>query len=167
MANNIDAQTKKGGQLFGDWVVHCETDETQQLSCKMSQMAIVEETSEPLLRINIRYQPQLDDTYIQFVLPLGISLHSAPTLSLDQQPAGTLPIDLCLPDGCYSTFQLTNAVLERFLSMKRGQITLLAGSGDAIKLPLSGDGSRAAYSAMREMAKQLSNRRYIEKSVDQ
>jgi invasion protein IalB len=152
------AQLSEGGQLFGDWVVHCDTQSSQMPDCRMSQMAVVESTSEPLLRINIRYQQTDGRSFIQFVLPLGISLHQDPILELDERQASSLPLDMCLQDGCYSTFALSPELLEGFLSMQAGLLTLHAGNGEPIELPISGKGSRAAFAAMQAMSKALSER---------
>lgn len=154
-AAELAAQSGEGGQLFGDWVVHCDTQSTQQTNCKMSQMAVIETTSEPLLRINIRYQPAVEDMLIQFVVPLGVSLKHTPQLSFDQKPAGPVALDMCLQDGCYSTFNLDSDLLERLLSMYKGELKLHAGNGEAVEIPISGNGSRAAFNAMQTMARAL------------
>jgi len=149
------AQLAEGGQLFDDWVVHCDTSARPDIECRMSQMAIVEETSEALLRINIRTGAPETLPYIQFVLPLGISLRTTPQLELDDKLVGSLPLDMCLADGCYSTFQLSEELLESFLSMYTGRLNLNAGNGEPVSLPISGSGSRAAYDAMQTMANRL------------
>ncbi len=154
-AADLAAQSGEGGQLFGDWVVHCDTQSARQSSCKMSQMAVVETTSEPLLRINIRYQPGIENMLIQFVVPLGVSLKHTPQLYLDRRPAGPVALDMCLQDGCYSTFNLNTDLLERLLSMYEGELKLHAGNGEAVQIPISGNGSRAAFSAMQTMARAL------------
>lgn len=158
LTNPATAQTLQGGQLFGDWVVHCETQHVDGVNCKMSQTAVVESTSETLLRINIRYQPKTQSKQIQFVLPLGVSLRSTPKLSLDQRPAGDVKLDMCLADGCYSSFDLNADLLERFLSMHNGTLLLRAGNGEPVKLPISGNGSRLAFNSMLAMAKALAQR---------
>lgn len=148
--------SQTGGQLFGDWVVHCENQEDVEFNCKMAQMAIVEETQERLLRINIRYVPSTQDTAIQFVLPLGVSLKDAPILKLDNSPEKPIALDVCLVDGCYSTFALEAAWLESFLSMKSGVLEIKAGNGSPVSIPISGKGSRAAFRAMNTFADKLS-----------
>lgn len=149
-----DNQT--GGQLFGDWVVHCENKPNEEFNCRMAQMAIVEDTQERLLRINIRYVPRTSDTAIQFVLPLGVSLKQAPILRLDNSPEKAIELDVCLVDGCYSTFPLDAEWLENFLSMSSGVLDIKAGNGSPISIPISGKGSRAAFRAMNTFAEKLS-----------
>jgi invasion protein IalB len=153
------AGAESGGQLFGDWVVHCDNEQEVGVNCKMSQMAIVEETQERLLRINIRYVPVTEDAAIQFVLPLGVSLKFSPRLLLDGRLVKNLDLDLCLTDGCYSTFPLDAELLENFLAMKKGTLEVKSGNGSALQLPISGTGSRTAYRAMRTLAMELSKRR--------
>lgn len=147
-----------GGQLFDHWVVKCETHSIENLSCAMSQVAIAEEDSEPLLRTNIRYRVDPNDYIIQFVLPLGISLRTLPELSLDGTLIAKLPYDLCLQDGCYVMFRMNGEILEKFLSMQQGMLSLVTGSGEAVNLPISGKGSRAAFNAMQVMANSLKAR---------
>lgn len=149
---NLAAQTGQGGQLFGDWVVHCDT---KQNTCDMSQMAVVETTSETLLRINIRHFIESDEAHIQFVLPLGVSLLRAPQLYLDNELMADIALELCLQDGCYATFKLPDQLLERFLSMQAGELKIHTGNGEPMQLPISGKGSRAAYNALRVMTERI------------
>jgi invasion protein IalB len=153
-----------GGQTFGDWIVRCNPEETPKITCVMTQMAVVEESSERLMRINIAYvTPDATNdasptkSTIQITLPLGILLVKSPQLFLDDTLLRDIPIGICLADGCYSTFQLTDELLEQLLKMAAGHIVLQSGNGEFIKLPISGKGSRAAYNAMGKIATALAN----------
>lgn len=151
-------QTEGGGQAFGDWVVRCDTVEVEDVKCRMSQMAIVPDTQERLMSIRISYNPKSDTAEMRLALPLGISLKTKPRLIIDGQLKKEIDLDICVADGCYSTFVLTYNQLEAMLRMTSGKLELNAGNGKPVQLPISGTGSRKAYNAAKEMAMQLAKR---------
>jgi len=159
-----DEKPLPGGQSFGDWVVRCNSAEKPLITCVMTQMAIVEASSEQLMRINIAYQasftagvtdPSEEKTTIQITLPLGISLHKSPQLFIEGMLREDAPIGICLADGCYSTFALNEKLLAELLKMNKGAMRVQAGNGEYYDLPISGKGTRAAYRAMLTIARKL------------
>lgn len=159
-------QSLPGGQTFGDWVVRCNSAEKPKVTCVMTQLAVVESSSERLMRINIAYQadfsagpnePTDEQSTIQITLPLGISLSKAPQIYIGGLLRKDAPIGLCLADGCYSTFTLDARLLEELLRMDKGTVRVQSGNGEFYELPVSGTGSRSAYNAMLTISQNLIN----------
>ena len=113
----------------------------------MSQIALTEVGGEQLLRVAISFDRPFSTAQLLVVLPLGISLHHVPIMRIDDEKDMPLKPDFCLVDGCYSRRVLTPVQLEALLHMSMATVNLVAGSGDEIKLPVSGRGSRAAFNS--------------------
>lgn len=146
------AQDEIPARTFGDWVVNCSEQENGKIGCGMSQVAVYENTAERLLRIDLRYIPSTQVATVQFIMPLGVSLEFPPQLFVEGAFSAEVPLNYCMPDGCYSTFVLRPQVLEKILAMEKGNIQLQAANGHMMSLPISGKGSREAFNAIASSA---------------
>lgn len=139
---------------FEDWLLNCksvndtvnDTNSPLSVECSMSQNIQFEDNSEPLLRIDLLLNPKMTAPEAIFILPLGIPLTTAPVLSFNKSgDRRTLKISHCHNDGCYFKLPLSTELLENFLSMSSAKIKLNGDDNEAIKIPISGKGSRSAY----------------------
>ena len=151
------AESFSGGQVFGDWVVSCDSQDKAKIECVMSQTVVVGEPSQRLMQVDLRYSQALDKTSMEFGLPLGVALSFSPQLFVDGKMQQTIFIDLCVANGCYSTFDPEPGLLDKFLLMQAGYIYLQGGSGKMLSLPISGKGTQAAYDAMQFIARSLAD----------
>ncbi len=140
-------------ETFDDWIIDCSpirearsaTNQPQNAECTMSQRIEFEDNSQTLLNIDLYLNPQDGTPIAIFILPLGIPLNTAPSLSFNHSRGLSLKVSHCHADGCYFKAPLTSRLLETFLSMQSGQIDLTGNDNEAIRIPISGKGSRSAY----------------------
>ncbi|MEM7357643.1 MAG: invasion associated locus B family protein [Pseudomonadota bacterium] len=132
--------------------MNCSKQESGKIGCGMSQVAVYQDTSERLLRVDLRYIPSTQVATIQFIMPLGVSLEFPPQLFIAGKFSAEVPLNYCMPDGCYSTFVVKPEVLEKILAMEKGNIQLQAANGHMMSLPISGNGSREAFNAVSSSA---------------
>jgi len=158
LCNSAVAQTSSKGSYndatFGDWLVNCTAFGIDKgLECIMSQRIEFEDNSEPLLKIDLYLNPKSNQPEAIFILPLGIPLAKRPILSFNHSKDFLLSVSHCHSDGCYFKTPLNKILLETFLSMRSGQVTLNGNNNETIKIPISGNGSRAAYNYFTALPK--------------
>lgn len=142
-----DSQIKAQGTEHGDWTVSCENTPASFKSCAMWQVASTADDAPPLLHVELSFRRPFSDASLLIILPLGISLTSAPTLHIDKKQVMDFQVDYCIADGCYIRSKLTPALLEQLLHMKNAILRLKTFDGHDIELPISGTGSRAAFNS--------------------
>ena len=135
---------------YGDWVLHCSNnDET----CYISQIAVIEKTGETLMEFNIPLNKSgsVEGSKLEVILPLGTSLRIAPKLHIANQFISELKVSVCLPDGCYYSLEMSQALFERFLGMFSGYVKIQGPNGSEVDVPISGTGTRSAFNAFNEI----------------
>ena len=142
------AQADEGD--YGDWVLHCTNNEE---ICYISQIAIIEKTGETLMEFNIPLNKSgsVEGSKLEIILPLGTSLQFAPKLHIANQFISELKVSVCLPDGCYYSLEMSQVLLERFLSMFSGYVKIQGPNGSEVDVPISGTGTRSAFKAFNEI----------------
>lgn len=138
-------ETIDGG--YGDWTASCEDESPSGRKCAIWQVASTAVDGPRLLHVEISFNRPFSGAELLVIMPLGISLHTAPFLHIDQKWAADFKLDFCLADGCYARTKLSPQLLEQFLHMDDASLYLKSGAGDELILPLSGTGSRAAFNS--------------------
>lgn len=138
------AETNEG---HGDWMVTCADEPVAGRKCAIWQVAAAANHAPRLLHVEISFHRPFNGAELLIILPLGISLHEAPTLHIDGKWAMQAKIDYCLEDGCYARSKLSPRMLENFLHMNGAVLRLSSADGLPIELPISGIGSRAAFNS--------------------
>ena len=153
--SNIDKRANSTA-TFNDWAINCTRDleltsdglANTEPECVMSQNIEFEDTSDPLLQVDLYLNPTDKEAQAVFILPLGIPLKTPPSLTFSNAPSRKLKISHCHQDGCYFIEPLTPRLLETLLSMSSATLTLMSEPNNVnnmIRIPISGTGSRAAY----------------------
>ena len=145
-----DSQIKAQGIEHGDWTVSCENTPASFKSCAMWQVASTADDAPPLLHVELSFRRPFSDASLLIILPLGISLTSAPTLHIDKKQVMDFQVDYCIADGCYIRTTLSPTELEHLLHMQNAVLQLQTFDGHDIKLPISGNGSRAAFNSTND-----------------
>jgi invasion protein IalB len=155
--SNVNADTPRNNATFGDWVIACSSlgdiSEPKGLTCNMSQRIEFEDTKQPLLQLELYLNPENTQAEAVFILPLGIPLASSPVLLFNNSTAINLPVSHCYRDGCYFKTALNKTLLESFLSMRSATVKLTGNDNETVNIPISGDGSRAAYNYFEALPK--------------
>ncbi|MFT6407578.1 MAG: invasion protein IalB [Arenicella sp.] len=153
----VNADTAHNNAVFGDWVIACaslgDVSEAKGLECTMSQRVEFKDTSQPLLQLDLYLNPENGQAEAIFILPLGIPLSSSPILSFNNSTRLALAISHCYNDGCYFKAPLDKPLLEAFLSMTSATVKLIGNDNEAVNIPISGSGSRAAYNYFEALPK--------------
>jgi invasion protein IalB len=151
------ADTAHRDASFGDWIIACtslgDKNAHQGLECTMSQRVEFEDTSEPLMQLDLYLNPETAKPEAVFIMPLGIPLSSSPVLLFDNSTRLSLKISHCYNDGCYFKTPLNEALLESFLSMRSATVKLIGNGNETVNIPISGSGSRAAYNYFKALPK--------------
>lgn len=134
-------------QQYGDWMVECKKEENQ---CTISQVAVLEGSEETLMQLAMIFTRTENDENSQLlaVLPLGVPLDTSPVLILDDEVVAELPIRFCLTDGCYFSMDLGTDLLEKFIAAEDGVLKLNSPRSGELNIPVSGDGSKAAFNSL-------------------
>jgi len=152
-----NAETAHSDTTFGDWVIACASfgvkNTHQGLECTMSQRVEFEDSSEPLLQLDLYLNPKNAKPEAIFIVPLGIPLANSPVLLFNNSARLSLKISHCYYDGCYFKAALNDALLESFLSMHSASLTLIGNANETINIAISGKGSRAAYNYFKALPK--------------
>ncbi|MFT4635263.1 MAG: invasion protein IalB [Arenicella sp.] len=152
-----NAETVRNNAIFGDWVIACaslaDIKEASGLKCIMSQRVEFQDTSETLLQLDLYLNPENGQAEAIFILPLGIPLTSSPILLFNNSTRLALAISHCHGDGCYFKAPLNKPLLEAFLSMQSATIKLTGNNNEAVNIPVSGKGSRAAHNYFEALPK--------------
>jgi invasion protein IalB len=152
-----NADIPRNNASFGDWVIACSSlgdiNEQKGLACNMSQRIEFEDTKQPLLQLNLYLNPDNAQAEAVFILPLGIPLASSPVLSFNNSSALSLPVSHCYSDGCYFKVPLSKTLLESFLKMRSATVKLIGNDNETVNIPISGNGSRAAYNYFEALPK--------------
>lgn len=144
-----ETPSANAGEEFGAWMLHCQGNDST--NCVMSQLARWEATGETLSRINVFLSTP---TRLEVLLPLGTALDNPPKLYIEDNLTGQLNPKECLQDGCYFHYTLDESGLEQILSMEKGHIEAALAEKNSLKIPVSGEGTRAAYKRYQERVSQ-------------
>jgi len=156
LSQSIIGESASSIETFNDWAINCtrapelKSDglNSAEPECVMSQNIEFEDTSDPLLQVDLYLNPADKKAQAVFILPLGIPLKTPPSLAFSNAPSRELKISHCHQDGCYFIEPLTPRLLETLLSMSSATLTLMSEPNkvnNMIRIPISGSGSRAAY----------------------
>lgn len=146
MATPVLADTKTS-KTFSNWQVECvETDKAK--ACIMSQVLINQKTKQRVISMMVR-KPKGEDGKIVLQVPLGVSLASGATLTLDNAKPVVFAYKACVPKGCVAEFKLTDEWVKALGGGADCTITVTSLKGEAapFKITLKGFADAYAYFA--------------------
>ena len=130
---------------YGDWAKQCEAGPGGQERCYLIQT--VQSDSKPVMVIIVAYSPKRDRIAAMIDVPLGMHIPSGLEITSDGV-SKKIEFEQCLPTGCRAMLQMDDAMLA---ALKAGAGTAVSGrgkNGDAVELPLSGNGFEEAFGAL-------------------
>lgn len=150
------AQTQQGEQASpksdrpaAAWTTRCTgTDRSKSLDCAIEQRAVLTATGQLVSAVTVRLPSDSRKPVLMIQVPVGLFLPAGLTVSIDDAPVETFPLQTCDLNGCYAGNPVSDALLS---AMKRGStMTIrfqdLAKKEIAVPMPLTG--FTAAYASI-------------------
>ena len=135
-------------ERYGDWSVLC-VERAELPPCEVVQGVQRKEGDSQPLRFSFAYAGQGDRYGVQFQVPLGVLVQTAPLIRLDEKTdVPGFNITRCEADGCFIDRVMTRAEIEPFFKAAKGLIAVADRSGKPVVLPLSLNGFAQAMQAM-------------------
>ncbi|MDQ1231568.1 invasion protein IalB [Sphingomonas sp. SORGH_AS 879] len=135
-------------ERYGDWSVLC-VERAELPPCEVVQGVQRKEGDTQPLRFSFAYAGQGDRYGVQFQVPLGVLVQTAPLIRLDEKTdVPGFHITRCEADGCFIDRVMTRAEIEPFFKAAKGLIAVADRSGKPVVLPLSLNGFAQAMQAM-------------------
>lgn len=141
-----DSEVTISTRAFGDWQVRCEQIKGDSKTCVMSQQALMQNSGQRLMQVNIGKKD--DGTQMTFVLPLGISLPAGATLQLAEDNVMPLVIGFCTQAGCFVNQKLDKSLIDAISAQESVSVGLETNDGQVIDVPLSSKGFGDALKAL-------------------
>ncbi len=143
-APKVDAKT------FNDWRVECYEPAINNLRCQMVQQLQHNQLKKNVMVITLAHSPKDKKDVMQYVLPLDFLLKPGVGIEVSSYKI-TAAVDRCAPEGCFIEGFAENKMIRAMRrTTKKGQITMMARTGQRVVIPFSLDGFSKAYKFMRE-----------------
>lgn len=137
-------------ETHGDWVVHCELQSTDAVSCAMRQQQVDKSSGQRVLAIELH--PSAGALVGTLVMPFGLALEAGVALNVDDKPPlPTVRYRTCLPGGCVVDVKLGQDMLAAF---RNGSVLHVAATADGGK-PAAFTISLKGFSGAQDRATQL------------
>jgi invasion protein IalB len=137
-----DSEVTVSTKSFGDWQVRCEQDKI----CVMQQQAIVQDSGQRLMQVNIAVQD--DITKMTLILPLGIYLPGGAVMQIDDKDISELEISFCSQAGCVINQDLDRKWLKSLSDSDAAQVKIEFSPGEVVNVPFSTKGFTAAQASL-------------------
>jgi invasion protein IalB len=137
---------------YGDWVLRCEYPSGGgELSCEVAQ-TILDQRGQALAQVTVRRAGATPSARLAVSVQVGASATVAEPLRLtiEDQPALTLPFRRCLPRGCFAEALQSDAELGGLARRaEAAKLEFRDGDGQAAVIPASLRGLAASVDAPR------------------
>jgi len=142
-----DTEVTSTQKQFKDWVVQCNQVKSEKKRCVMQQQALVSNTGQRLMAVNVAKVNNKVKAVMSFTLPLGTFLPTGAQLYFDDLKEGNLRIDHCNQNGCYAVLPLSDEFIAKLKKLKQGSVVIatIANKSKPIKIPFSGKGFTKAF----------------------
>jgi invasion protein IalB len=153
-AQSIDADPSSTLASFGDWTLRCQrigNGADKQRVCEVSQQIRAQDQQSAVAELAIGRLKKADPLRMTIVLPVNVTLSSAPGLSGDGKAPELLDLGWrkCLPGGCIADALLKDDVLRRWKAEPTvGRITWVDAGGRDLAIGLSFRGLSQALDAL-------------------
>ena len=138
-----EPETQQYSATYGNWIVRCQSATVEQQksrSCEMVQTFVANGQSAPFAQVAIGRLSPNDKLFITLVVPVNVSLTSAPRISVDEKDAFAIdaPWTRCLPSGCFASVALSDEQIKRWRALNQtGRVVIKNAAGQDVVLPLS------------------------------
>ncbi|NRA87315.1 MAG: invasion associated locus B family protein [Rhizobiales bacterium] len=165
---SVSSAAPRPNQKFDDWLFHCTNVAVQGDVENLSTEAPEKETCALYQSLAARNRPrfgvvvlfekytgaQNPDTKIvatiKMLAPLGILLTQGITLTIDGEKLGSTPLFRCLPNGCTSATNITEATMAKFIAGETATITIFLTPDDGIAIPIKLSGLKDGFAVLNK-----------------
>ena len=130
---------------YQDWALRCEQVSGASRTCVMTQQALVQESGQKLMQVNIARQGE--KTLMTIILPLGIDLQAGVFMILGSQK-NELPVAYCAKSGCVVNREIDADLLSSLAKETDVKISMQIVGGQALNVPFSTKGLVAAHGSL-------------------
>jgi len=145
VAKAVDSEVTISTKDFQDWQLRCEQIRGSSRTCVMTQQALVQESGQKLMQVNIAKQGE--STLMTIILPLGIDLPTGVFMLLGDQK-NELPVAYCVQSGCVVNHKIDAQLLSALAKEPDVKISMQIVGGQAVSVPFSTKGLTAAHSGL-------------------
>ena len=132
------------------WDTNCSQATRQaEPDCEMSQMVIVPQSRQVLLRLSVQVAGDGSDPRMVLQLPHGIWLPGGVTLAIDDDQWQETELQTCDGNGCYAGFAMDDAALRRLQRGGQLKVTFQSLSREPVTVPVDLNGFTASYAKIR------------------
>lgn len=130
--NQLKSPTNATSIKFGDWMKVC-----QKQRCTLLQIG-KDNQENPTAGVNFGRYPQNPDIYILgLTTPLGTNLRKGYRLLVDGKKLAEAGFEVCLADGCHTSFSIQKKQLGYFKSGKKMTINIFTITGNSVDVNFS------------------------------
>jgi invasion protein IalB len=152
MAAGLPGGASSLDETHGDWIVHCEMQSADAVSCVMRQQQVEKSSGQRVLAIELR--PSGGALVGTLVMPFGLALDAGVALNVDDKPPlPTARFRTCLPGGCIVEIKLGPDVLAAFRSGTVLHVAATADGGKQAAFTISLKGFSGAQDRAAELLK--------------
>jgi invasion protein IalB len=132
------------------WDTNCaQTSRQDEPDCEMSQMVIVPQSRQVLLRLEVQVPADQSGSRMMLQMPHGIYLPEGLTLEIDQQAWQETGLQTCDGNGCYAALQLDGDALRRLQEGTQLTVSFHSLSREVVSVPVDLNGFTEAYNRIR------------------
>lgn len=132
------------------WDTSCaQLTRRDEPNCEMSQMVIVPQSRQVLLRVEIEVPGDGSGPRMVLRLPHGIYLPAGITLEIDEAAASEAEVQTCDAQGCYAVVDLDDDLVSRLERGNQLSVTFRSLSREAVSVPVDLRGFTEAYAKIR------------------
>jgi invasion protein IalB len=140
-----DSEVTISTKGYQDWQLRCEQLRGGSRTCVMTQQALVQESGQKLMQVNIAKQGK--NTLMTIILPLGIDLATG-VFMLQGDLKDELPVAYCAQSGCVVNQRIDAQLLSAWAKEPEVKISIKIVGGQAVSVPFSTKGLTAAHSGL-------------------
>jgi len=141
----------KGGEIFDDWKIQCETPQGVEMEvCHAFQIITEKDKKQTILHLAIGYPPAQKDPILIVTTPLGVALQAGVHLAVDETPEQVFPFTVCMPNGCQAGIKLETALLDKLKSGSKLTVTFGNLKRQGLRVPVSLKGMTKALDALKK-----------------
>lgn len=132
------------------WDTSCsQLARADEPNCEMSQMVIVPQSRQVLLRIEIEVPADGSGPRMVLRLPHGLYLPAGITLAIDEEGWTETEVQTCDAQGCYAGLELDAGALRRLQRGNQLAVAFQSLSRETVTVPVDLNGFTEAYGKIR------------------
>lgn len=132
------------------WDTTCsQASRNEEPNCEMSQMVIVPQSRQVLLRVEIAVPADGSGPRMMLQLPHGIYLPAGLMLAVDGEEWARAEVQTCDGNGCYAGKEIEDEALRRLEEGEKLTVTFQSLAREDVSVPVDLNGFTGAYAKIR------------------